>query len=287
MELKKDLIKVNDIYLSVFTAGPLDGEGVVLLHGFPENAESFKVQIELLAAQGFFVMAPNQRGYGDSDKPKKISAYRMELLALDIIGVLNHYKQDRVYLLGHDWGSAIGWFLITFYEERFKKAILMSSPHWEVFKHHLFFNPKQILKSWYMFLIMLPKIPESLIKLKGHKYFLEALEKSAFNKPYPKENLLELSKEWEEKESMPSMLNWYRAMKDLKAHAPKRLISVPVILVWGRRDPFLGESMAHDSIERCEQGNLMLLKSTGHWPHHENESEIKELLLSQFKVSKV
>ena len=284
MELKKELIKVGDIHLNVFTAGPSDGEGVVVLHGFPENAKSFENQIQLLASQGFFVMAPDQRGYGDSDKPKKIRDYKMEFLAGDIIGMLNHYKKDRVYLLGHDWGSAIGWFLITFYEERFKKAILMSSPHWEVFKHHLLTNPKQIAKSWYMFLIMLPKIPEGLM---SSQYFLEALGKSALNRPYPKENLLQLKKEWEEKMSLSSMLNWYRAMKDLKAHAPERLITVPTTLVWGARDPFLGESMAHDSLERCEKGNLMLLKGTGHWPHHENPEEIKGLLLSYFLVSKV
>lgn len=284
MELKNEMIQAGGIRLNVITAGPKGGPPVVLLHGFPERALSWRDYIELLANHGFFVIAPEQRGYGHSERPGKVSDYRMECLSLDIVHVMNHYQIKKANLIGHDWGCAVGWFLITIYPERFNKALLLSSPHWEVFRKHLLLNPSQALKSWYMFAIQFPKLPELFISAHNFKFFGEAIKKSAFNAPYPESELVALKKEWKEKSSMTFMLNWYRAMKDLKEKSPKEKISVPVTLVWGARDPFLQKKMAEDSLALCEKGQFILLENTGHWPHHENKIELSTLMLSLFGV---
>lgn len=278
LKMKREKINVGQVSLSVLTAGPVDGAAVVVLHGFPERAESWIKHIEYLSSRGFFVIAPDQRGYEQSDKPQSISDYTLDILAADIIGLIDHFKKDSVYLIGHDWGCAVGWFLISFHAERFKKAILISSPHWDIFKKHLFTNPRQFLKSWYVFFIQLPKIPEFFVESGNYKNAIKELKKSAFNREYPLKELEELREGWSRNKSMPTMLNWYRALRLLKTPELSPKIKVPVTLLWGKRDPFFVEQMAEESSALCEEVELVILKNTGHWPHHENVAELHQYI---------
>lgn len=188
MDCRKERISVGKINLSVITAGPRDGAAVVVLHGFPERAESWQVQIDQLVKQGFFVIAPEQRGYDESDKPKEVSAYRLDTLAQDILLIMDHYQIKEAHLIGHDWGCVVGWYLVSFHADRIKKAVLLSSPHWEVFRKHLLTNPKQMLKSWYMFAIQLPFLPEMIIQSGHFHYFQKAIASSSFFLPIHRVN---------------------------------------------------------------------------------------------------
>lgn len=119
MNIQRNKIKTANITLSVLTAGPDNGPPVVLLHGFPERAESWLAEINFLTAHGYFVIVPDQRGYEESDKPRDLKAYTHDVLASDIIAVIDYLKKDRVYLITHDWGTSVGWFLLTYYGSRF------------------------------------------------------------------------------------------------------------------------------------------------------------------------
>lgn len=279
--MKIEKIKLQDVSLSVITAGPADGSPVLILHGFPERAESWKRQIELLSSKGYFVVAPNLRGYGDSDHPDGIKNYSLEKIGNDVIQLMDHFKIKKSYLMGHDWGCMVGWYLLSFFEDRFEKAILMNSPHWKVFRKNLLSNPKQVLKSWYILAIQMPFIPEMLIGLNGYKDFAATVAKSSIRAPYPKDELAALVNEWKEKKSMSSMLNWYRAAK----YAPrggKKEIQTPVTLIWGERDPFVSKKMGAESLEFCKNGEFVVFKGAGHWPHHECKDELNSLILSKF-----
>ena len=276
VEMKRSKIKVGDVSLSVLTAGPSEGTAVVLLHGFPERAASWHKQIDYLSSLGYFVIAPDQRGYEESDKPEAVSNYQLGILADDIIGLINHFNKESVYLIGHDWGCVVGWYLISFHSERFKEAILMSSPHWTIFKKNILTNPKQFLKSWYIFLIQLPKIPEFFIGSNNYKKFADEIKKSAFNEEYPAQDLEELRLGWIKNKSMGYMLNWYRALRELKTPVLTGKIKVPVTILWGTRDPFLLLEMGQESLALCESAELVSLENTGHWPQHENALELQK-----------
>ncbi len=176
MDIKRESIVVKDVSLSVLTAGDVNGPAVVLLHGFPEEAKAWMEEIQFLSSKGYFVIAPDQRGYGKSDKPQSISDYRLEILGEDIISLMDYFKKERAYLIGHDWGCVVGWHLLDLYKERFIQSILMSSPHASIFQKHLLTNPIQVLKSWYMFTIQLPKIPEMYIARNDYKNFAEQIK---------------------------------------------------------------------------------------------------------------
>lgn len=280
--MKKEKIKLNEVSLSVITAGPKEGRPVIVLHGFPERAESWMNQIELLSKQGFFVIAPVLRGYGDSDHPESIKNYSLEKIGHDIVELMDHFKISKSFIIGHDWGCAVSWYLISFFQERFEKAILLNAPHWEVFRRHLLSNPKQLLKSWYILAIQLPFLPEWLISLKNYSLFAETVAKSSVRRAYPKDELEALKKEWNEKDSMSSMLNWYRAAKYSPKTNSKREIDIPVTLVWGERDPFVSQAMGQESLEYCKNGELVVFKNVGHWPHYECKEELNALILATF-----
>src|SRR3954465_4099056 len=90
-------------------AGPIDGPGVVLLHGFPETSESWNHQMPALAAAGYRVIAPDQRGYSPRARPAGADAYRTERLVADVVALADAARLDRFHLVGHDWGGAIAW----------------------------------------------------------------------------------------------------------------------------------------------------------------------------------
>src|SRR6185312_891200 len=100
-------IASNGITLEVAQAGPESGRPVVLLHGFPEPWFSWRRQIGPLAEAGYRVLAPNQRGYSRSDKPPRVVDYTLDVLAADVLGLIQATGRERVALVGHDWGAIV------------------------------------------------------------------------------------------------------------------------------------------------------------------------------------
>ena len=105
---KETFVETNGVTLRVYEAGP-KGKPIVLCHGFPELAYSWRHQVEPLAAAGYHVLVPDQRGYGESDAPKDVEAYRIEELHADLVGLLDHHGYDSAIFVGHDWGSFVVW----------------------------------------------------------------------------------------------------------------------------------------------------------------------------------
>ena len=100
---------VNGVRLRVVDAGPDDGPVVVLAHGFPELAFSWRHQIPALAAAGYRVLAPDQRGYGGSSSPEEVEAYDITALTGDLVGLIDAVGAERAAIVGHDWGATVAW----------------------------------------------------------------------------------------------------------------------------------------------------------------------------------
>src|SRR5215470_16723909 len=101
--------QIRGVRLHAVTAGPEDGPVVVLLHGFPEFWYGWRKQIEPLAAAGFRVIVPDQRGYNLSSKPQGVAAYTLNELVSDVIAIADQLDQQKILLAGHDWGAAVAW----------------------------------------------------------------------------------------------------------------------------------------------------------------------------------
>src|SRR5262245_58091305 len=119
-------IKTNGVELHVEEAG--DGYPVILAHGFPELSYSWRHQLPALAAQGFHVLAPDQRGYGQSSRPDAVEDYDILHLTDDLLGLLDHIGEEKAVFVGHDWGSMVVWTLAQLAPERVAGAVGMSVP---------------------------------------------------------------------------------------------------------------------------------------------------------------
>tara|TARA_R110002111_G_scaffold91202_3_gene142002 strand:+ start:2855 stop:3799 length:945 start_codon:yes stop_codon:yes gene_type:complete len=124
------VISVNDIKLEVFEAGKENqGKPVVLCHGFPETAYSWRFQIPELVKAGYHILIPNQRGYGNSSCPEEVTKYDIEHLTGDLVGLLDHYGYKNALFIGHDWGANVIWNLGLLHPERVKKIINLALPY--------------------------------------------------------------------------------------------------------------------------------------------------------------
>jgi pimeloyl-ACP methyl ester carboxylesterase len=121
-------IAVNGVELHVVEDGPADGPPVILAHGFPELAYSWRHQIPALAAAGYRVLAPDQRGYGRSSRPEAIADYDIEHLSADLVGLLDDIGAERAAFVGHDWGSMVVWQTALLHPERVAGVCGMSVP---------------------------------------------------------------------------------------------------------------------------------------------------------------
>lgn len=121
-------VKTNGIELTVYEQGPEDGRPIVLCHGFPEIAYSWRHQIGPLAAAGYRVIAPDQRGYNTSSRPDAVEAYDMAHLCGDLVGLLDEEGHDDAVFVGHDWGAIIVWGLAMLHPDRVRGVINLSVP---------------------------------------------------------------------------------------------------------------------------------------------------------------
>ncbi len=126
--LEHQLLEVNGIELSLYSAGPQDGRALWLLHGFPECWHSWRKQIEPLAAAGYRVLIPEMRGYGKSSAPREPEAYDLITLCGDIQGAMDALQQSECCVIGHDWGAPVAWHLALLEPQRVQAVVAMAVP---------------------------------------------------------------------------------------------------------------------------------------------------------------
>jgi pimeloyl-ACP methyl ester carboxylesterase len=134
-------IETNGIRMAMYEQG--DGPPVILLHGFPELAFSWRHQLPALAAAGFRAIAPDQRGYGRTDVPAEVHDYRIEELIADVNGLLDALELDTATFAGHDWGSLLLWQMAMRAPERIERMIILNIPHYP----RLPIDPIQVMRE--------------------------------------------------------------------------------------------------------------------------------------------
>ena len=270
----------NGINLHVVMAGPSDGPLVLLLHGFPEFWYGWRRQIPALAAAGYHVWAPDQRGYNRSDKPAGVGAYDIETLAQDIVGLIEASGREQVYLIGHDWGAAVAWWVAGKYPERVKKLAILNVPHPTVMQRTVWEDPEQRKKSWYIFFFQLPWLPEKSLSDNGYTNAIRAIKGSSRRGTFGDDDIAAYRQAWSQPGALTGMLNWYRAVaRNQGTGVSLGRIRVPTLMIWGANDIALSRSMAQPSIDLCDDGRLVFLEEASHWVQHEEPETVNRLLL--------
>lgn len=124
------LVPVNGAVLEVFELGRENaGNPIVLCHGWPEHAYSWRHQMPALAAAGFHVIVPNQRGFGNSSRPEHVTDYDITCLTDDLAALLDHYGYDDAVFVGHDWGANVVWSMALLHPDRVKKIVNLALPY--------------------------------------------------------------------------------------------------------------------------------------------------------------
>jgi pimeloyl-ACP methyl ester carboxylesterase len=273
-------IRTNGIQLHTALSGPEDGEPVILLHGYPDAWFGWASQIAALASAGFRVIAPDQRGYNLSDKPRGISQYTQGILVNDITGLADSLGIRRFHLAGHDFGAAVSWRLASLHPERLMSLAILNVPHPEVMIETLGHHPAQMLKSWYIFFFQLPGLPEAAMRANNWRTVIRAMpsglsdaQKDAYRAA------------WSQPDAIRSMINWYRAafrLSGLKIHSTGP-VRPPTLLIWGKNDPYLSYGMVQPSLRRCLNGRLVTFENASHWVMADEADPVSRLLVEHFQ----
>jgi len=278
MTINLKYITTNGIHLHTALAGPDDGDPVFLLHGFPDAWFGWKDQIMPLAASGYRVIVPDQRGYNLSDKPKGVASYKMAILVEDILGLADALGHDRFHLGGHDFGAIVSWSLAMHHPERIKSLAIANVPHPTVMGNYLRTHLKQMLKSWYAFFFQIPGLPEWTVRANNWQFLISAMPDN-----FTEEERDRYREAWNQPGAISGMINWYRALIQQRGQltrSPK--IQMPTLVLWGQQDPHISYEMAPLSVNFCENGRLVTFEDATHWVMHDKPAEVSQNLIEHF-----
>lgn len=279
IQIEHQFTKVNGLFLHSVAAGPTGGRLIVFLHGFPEFWYSWKEQIPFFAAQGFRVLAPDQRGYNLSERPAGIRAYRLEALAADIAALIQAAGRQSAIVVGHDWGGAVAWHLAKRYREQVERLVILNAPHPQAMRDDLRRNPLQWRRSAYMAFFQLPRLPEWLSSLAHWSPTCSALRHTSRPGTFTPADFQEYRRAWSQPGAFTAMLNWYRAALRFPAgYSTDPYIHVPTLILWGQKDAFLGIELARASQDLCGRSRLIIFHQASHWLQREEPEQVNHLI---------
>jgi pimeloyl-ACP methyl ester carboxylesterase len=279
--LHYEFIQAGSLRFEVATAGdPSSRKLALLLHGFPECAFSWRHQLPFLAARGYRVWAPNQRGYGNSPMPRGVKSYAIEELVGDVAHLIDAAGASEVLLAGHDWGAMVAWEFAMRRPRPIERLAIFNVPHPARFREELRHNARQRRRSLYAAFFQLPWIPEWSLRRRGGALIDEAFRGMAVDKSrFPEEVLAVYRANALRPGGATAMLNWYRAagrrFGDAKAPVPP--IEVPTLMVWGEEDSALGKELSFGTDRYVKDLTLRYLPRVSHWVQQEAPEQVNEI----------
>jgi pimeloyl-ACP methyl ester carboxylesterase len=240
IEVVEHQLRVNDVTLNVAEAGV--GSPVILLHGWPDSWHLWRSQIEALARSGHRVIAPDLRGFGQSDAPEAISEYSLGMLINDVAAIMDELKIERAAIVGHDWGAALAWLVATFLPERVERLVVVSVGHPKAFSG-AGLAQKQL--SWYMLWFQFVGVAENAFPADDWELFRHWAHEGASrgSDDYMERQIADLSRPGR----LSAGLNWYRANISPETFAGDGrgvtlpLVTCPTMGVWSSGDMALSE----------------------------------------------
>lgn len=269
-------LAASGLTFDALAAGPLDGELVLLLHGFPQTGRAWEPLLVPLGEAGYRAVAPDQRGYSPGARPPDDAAYAMEHLVGDVLGMADALGGEGIHVVGHDWGGAVAWQVATGHPERVLSLTVLSTPHPAAFAQAFSgqLGGDQVQRSSYMQVFAADGAAETMLAddaagLRALFQLTGLADEQA--RPYV-EALGEV-------EALDGALAWYRAALSglMGGAAPTE---VPTLYIWGTEDPALGREAAEATGDHVRGPyRFVALDGVGHWVTEAVPDRVRDLLL--------
>jgi pimeloyl-ACP methyl ester carboxylesterase len=302
---------INGLDLAYYEAGPREGVPIVLCHGFPELAFSWRHQIKALADAGRWVVAPDQRGYGLTSAPPAVTDYDMEHLTGDLVGLLDHLGVEKAVFCGHDWGGIVTWQMPLMHPERVAGVIGLNTP----FLPRAPADPIAIMRhrfgpDMYIVWFQTPGDADRVLARdveKTMRFFMRRPRDLAWSFAPPKEGstfpfkaLIERFDPTDEGSQLLTAeelavfvdsfertgftggINWYRNFTRNWERAeglPSRIDGLPCLMITAEKDPVLAPAMAEHMPMVVDDLEMHMIAESGHWTQQEKPEEVNRLIL--------
>ena len=309
-------VETNGVRLRVLETGDRGAPLVVLAHGFPELAFTWRHQIPALAEAGYHVVAPDQRGYGGSSKPEDVDAYTVAELSADLVGLIDDAGAERAAVIGHDFGGVVAWAAPLLHPNRFAAVAGLSVPpvprpqvpttqafrrvFGENFFYILYFqergpadaelnrDPATTMRK----LMSERQIPDEAAALRmlapGPEGFLDRIRDPGGPPPWLSQDEFDHYVEEFTRNGFTAPLEWYRCFDrnwELTAANPSGLpaatIAVPALFLGGADDPTLAYTPRH-RVRDLVSGDYreVMIDGAGHWLMEERPAKVNAELIS-------
>ncbi|WP_373692389.1 alpha/beta fold hydrolase [[Mycobacterium] kokjensenii] len=305
------LIDTNGVTLRVLEAGDAGAPVVLLAHGFPELGYSWRHQIPALAAAGFHVLAPDQRGYGGSSRPDDIAAYDIAALTGDLVGLLDEVGARRAVWIGHDWGGPVVWSAAQLHPDRVAAVVGLSVPpvprpqlpptqaFAKVFGDNFFYmlyfqqpgvadaeldsDPARTMRRMMGSLSPADRESALLMNAPGPMGFIDRLAEPSARPDWIGADELEHYISEFTRTGFTGGLNWYRNLDrnwEIMSNPPAATIDVPTMFIAGSADPVLVFTR-RDRAAEVVTGPYreVMIDGAGHWLQQERPDEVNAALL--------
>jgi pimeloyl-ACP methyl ester carboxylesterase len=277
------------VTLNVAVAGSNARSPLILLHGFPESHRTWRNQIEALAAD-HLVVAPDQRGFADSDKPEGVENYETGRIVADLMALADALGIDRFTLAGHDWGGAVAWAAALQHPLRIRRLVIVNAPHPLIFQKSVIEDEGQRAASQYIRAFRSPMMEAGIRAMGLETFFDKTFGSHADLAGIPPEEKAHYLDDWSQPGALAAMLNWYRAAKievpamdeeaelPLWARLPFPPVTQPTLVVWGLKDKALLPVQLEGLNARVTDLRLVTSATAGHFIPWEEPKTVTEAM---------
>jgi len=282
MEMIK--LKHDGLELSAWIGG--EGPLVVLMHGFPDTYESWSSQWQALVSAGYRCLVPVMRGYDEGSAKKEIEFYAMERIAGDVVAWMDHLKEERAHIVGHDWGAVCAYLAASLFPQRIDSLTTLAIPHVSGMKVGIRRHPVQIVNSSYMLLFQLRGVSEWIVRRRNFAFIEFLWRRWSPNLTSSAQSIERVKTVLKQPGVLTATLNYYRAFF-AKRHKPSaelmaRPLQMPTLMIAGESDACMDVRL-YDYVEASsflDEYKVVRLPEAGHFMQVEASQAINRLILA-------
>jgi len=252
-----------------------EGEGtpVLLLHGFPDSSALWRKQVPALVGAGFRAIAPDLRGFGESERPPNVEDYAIRNSFADALAILDVLELERAHVVGHDFGAGLAWALAALAPDRVDRLVVLSVGHPNCFRDP---SLEQRRRFWYQLFFQFEGLAEELLPRDDWAFFRRWLGDAQDLDRY----IADLSRPG----ALVAALNWYRAnsspYRELKERQVFPAVAAPTLGIWSSGDAYLvEEGMVRSAGHVTGPWRYERIDGATHWLQLDEPERVNELLL--------
>ena len=264
-------VVADGVELAVLDEG--EGPTVLLLHGFPDSSALWRRQVPALVGAGYRAIAPDLRGFGESERPEAVQEYAITRSVADMVAVLDLLGVERAHVVGHDFGAAVAWVLAMLHPERVDRLVVLSVGHPSAVRRRTI---EQREKAWYQLLFLFAGTAEELLARDDWAFLRAWLRDEGDVERY----VADLARPG----ALTAALNWYRAnvhpARELEPRRPVPPVAAPTLGVWSSGDAYLNEAPMLRSAEHVTgPWRYERVEDASHWMQLDQPERVNALLV--------